>query len=103
MRNTAVLLLLLMTLTVTAATSKKKSPAIIAPDEVPHSIAQFMRGLSKDGARPVTFKATSTGQRFFFEEAAGVTVYRYKDGSYVKEAFLLNVKLPAALKRYAKK
>ena len=101
MRTTAVLLLL-MTLTVAAATSKKKSPAIIAPDEVPHSIAQFMRGLSRDGARSVTFKATSTGQRFFFEEAAGVTVYRYKDGRYVKEAFLLNVKLDSARKRYQK-
>ncbi|HYC58214.1 MAG TPA: hypothetical protein VEK79_01480 [Thermoanaerobaculia bacterium] len=102
MRTTAVLLLL-MTLTVAAATPKKKTPAIIAPDDVPHSIAQFMRSLSRDGARSVTFKATSTGQRFFFEEAAGVTVYRYKNGHYVREAFLLNVKLATAVKRYAKR
>lgn len=104
MRTTAVLLLLL-TLTVTAAPAKKKSVATIAPDDVPHAIAQFMRALSRDGARSVTFKATSTGQRFFFEEAAGVTVYRYSNGNgkYVREAFLANTKLPAALKKYAKK
>ena len=101
MRPTAVFLLL-MTLTVAAATPKKKSVTILAPDDVPHSIAQFLRSLSRDGARSVTFKATSAGQRFFFEEAAGVTVYRYKDGRYVKEAFLQNVKLAAALKRYAR-
>lgn len=101
MRTTAVLLLS-MTLTVAAATPKKKSAPVVAPDEVPHSIAQFMRGLSRDGARSVTFKATSTGQRFFFEESAGVTVYRYKNGQYVKEAFLRNVKLATALKRYAR-
>ena len=102
MRTTAVLLLLL-TLTVTAAPAKKKSVVVIAPDGVPHATAQFLRKLSRDGARSVTFKATSTGQRFFFEETAGVTVYRYHNGTYVKEAVLANTKLPAALKRYAKK
>jgi hypothetical protein len=103
MRRTATLLLLLMTITVASAAPKKKSaPVPVAPDAVPHSIAQFLRGLSRDGARNVTFKATATGTRFFFEEGGGVTVYRYQNGTYVKETFLRGVTLKNAVKRYAK-
>jgi hypothetical protein len=97
------ILLLLMTLTVSAAAPKKKAVATIAPNDLPHPIAQFLRSLSKDGSRPVTFRASATGTHFFFEEASGVTVYRYVNGSYVKETFLGGTKLSAAMKKYAKK
>jgi hypothetical protein len=49
----------------------------------------------------VTFKATSVGTRFYFEEASGVTVYRFEKGSYIKEEFLSGATLPRAVKRYA--
>jgi hypothetical protein len=102
MRRTAVFLLLI-TLTLSAAPSKKKTAvALSAPEEVPHSIAQFLRALSKDGKRTVTFKATATGTRFFFEEPGGVTVYRYVNGDYVRESFVKGGKLPAVVKRFAK-
>ena len=103
MRRIAVLLLLL-TLTLSAAPPKKKStsPAPVAPPDVPHAMAQFLRTLSKDGKRSVTFKATAVGTRFFFEEPQGVTVYRYTDGNYVKETFVKGGKLPTVVKRFAK-
>ena len=50
----------------------------------------------------MTFKASASGMRFFFEEPGGVTVYRYAGGKYVKEAFLAGSKLPTVVKRYAK-
>jgi hypothetical protein len=96
------ILLLLMTLTVSAA-APKKAAATIAPNDLPHPIAQFLRSLSKDGSRSVTFRASATGTHFFFEEASGVTVYRYVNGSYTKETFLGGMKLSAAMKKYAKK
>jgi hypothetical protein len=101
-----VVFVLLLTVTLSAAPAKKKkaaAPAPLAPAEVPHAMAQFLRTMSKDGKRSVTFKATAIGTRFFFEEPNGVTVYRYVDGNYVKEAFVANGKLPAVMKRYAKK
>lgn len=105
-----VLLLLSVSLVLSAAapknTPKKKMPvmpATIAPDDVPHPIAQFLRTLSKDGGRAVTFKASATGTHFFFEESTGVTVYRFTKGHYIKEKFLAGTKLPAAMKKYAKK
>jgi hypothetical protein len=95
---------LLLTVTLSAAPAKKKqaAPTPLAPAELPHAMAQFLRTMSKDGKRAVTFKATAIGMRFFFEEPNGVTVYRFVDGNYVKEAYVANGKLPAVMKRYAK-
>jgi hypothetical protein len=101
MRRTAILVLF-VSLSLSAAAPKKKPVATIAPGDIPHSIAQFLRTLSKDGGRAVTFKASASGTRFFFEEPTGVTVYRYVNGHYVKEAFLAGSKLPTVVKRYAK-
>lgn len=101
MRRTAILILF-VTLTLSAATPKKKPVATIAPSEVPHAIAQFLRTLSKDGGRSVTFKASASGTHFFFEEASGVTVYRFVNGKYVQQSFLPGAKLGTAVKRYAK-
>ncbi|HEU4889440.1 MAG TPA: hypothetical protein VFV49_16265 [Thermoanaerobaculia bacterium] len=102
MRQTAIFVLF-VTLTLSAAAPKKQPAATIAPADIPHSIAQFLRSLSKDGGRAVTFKASASGTRFFFEEPGGVTVYRYVNGKYVKETFLAGKKLPAVVKQYAKK
>lgn len=102
MRRTTIFLLF-VTLSLSAATPKKQPAATIAPADIPHPIAQFLRSLSKDGSRTVTFKASATGTRFFFEEPSGVTVYRYVNGKYVKETFLAGSKLPSVVKRYAKK
>ncbi|MGN6183217.1 MAG: hypothetical protein ACTHQM_06130 [Thermoanaerobaculia bacterium] len=100
-----VVLLLLLTLSVSAATPKKaKQPVTNAPDAVPHSIALFLGSMSNQGGRSVTFKATAIGTRFFYEEPGkGVTVYRFVNGSYVKEEYLRNATLDRAVKRYAKK
>lgn len=106
MRRTAIFVLF-VTLSLSAAAPKKPTPPArppsIAPADIPHPIAQFLRSLSKDGSRTVTFKASATGTRFFFEEASGVTVYRYVNGKYVKETFLAGKKLPTVVKQYAKK
>lgn len=101
MRKSSVLLLLLA-LGVAAAPAKKP-PQTLAPDAVPHSIALFLGSMSHDGGRQVTFKATAVGMRFFFEEPAGVTVYRFERGEYVKEEFLRKASLETAIKRYAAK
>ena len=74
----------------------------IAPDVLPHEIAQFLRGLSRDGSRQVTFKATAMGTRFYFEETGGVTVYRFTNGQYVRQEFLPGSTLAKAVKKYAK-
>ena len=102
MRN-AVVLLLVAALTVSAAPAKKKTPVPVAPDAVPHSIALFLGSLCNDGVRPVTFKARALGVRFFFEEPAGVTVYRFQKDRYVKEELLRGYTLDRAIRRYAKK
>lgn len=101
MRRTAILVLF-VTLSLSAAAPKKKPAAVFAPADIDHSIAQFLRTMSKDGTRTVTFKASATGTRFFFEEASGVTVYRYVNGKYVKETFVAGGKLPGVVKRFAK-
>ena len=110
MRRLAGLIVLLLTVSVWAAAPKKKSappppppPVPAAPDIVPHSIALFLGGLSKDGAKQVTFRATAIGTRFFIEEPTGVTVYRFDRGRYVKEAFMRNAKIAAAKKKYPSK
>jgi hypothetical protein len=110
MRRSAVLLSLLATLSLSAAAPKRtpaaparKPPATVAPLALTHPIAQFLRSLSNDGRRPVTFKATAVGMRFFFEETTGVTVYRFEKGEYIKEEFLRGSTLAKAVKRYASK
>ena len=103
MRRFAVSLLpLMLALSLVAATPKRQPPPRIAPDTLPHEIAQFLRGLSRDGGRQVTFKATAIGTRFFFEETGGVTVYRFANGQYVREQFLAGSTLAKAVKKYAK-
>jgi hypothetical protein len=98
-------LIVLFVLIVAAAPQKKKAapPSPAAPDVVPHSIALFLGSLCKDGSRQVTFRAQAMGTRFYLEEPTGVTVYRYDRGHYVKEEFLRNVKLAAAMKKHAQK
>jgi hypothetical protein len=95
----AVLVVLLATLTLSGAT--KTAP--IAPPVFAHPIAMFLSDLSNDGKRQVTFRASAFGTRFFFEERAGVTVYKFVNGQYVKEAFVVGVKLQSAMKRYEKR
>jgi hypothetical protein len=102
MRRTAIVLLF-VTLSLSAAAPKKKPAATFAPADIPHPIAQFLRSMSKDGGRAVTFKASASGTRFFFEEASGVTVYKFVNGKYVKETFVAGTKLAAVVKRYAGK
>lgn len=101
MRRIAVLVLL-ATLSLSAAPAKPKAAPTFAPKDIPHPIAQFLRKLSNDGGRAVTFKATAIGTRFLLEEPSGVTVYRFENGIYVKETFLRGSKLPTVVKRYAK-
>jgi len=101
----ALVFVLFACLSVSAASPKKKvtaaAPVINAPDVVPHPVAQFLRGMSRDGVRQVSFRATATGTRFFLEEPSGVTVYRFTNGTYVKEEFRRGAKLAATVKRYA--
>ena len=102
MRKFAVLVVI-AALSMSAAPAKKRPVSSLAPDAVPHSIALFLGSMSRDGGRQVTFKATAVGMRFFFEEPAGVTVYRFDRGQYIKEEFLRGYVLDRAVKRYAKK
>jgi hypothetical protein len=98
-----VVLLLLLAVSVSAA-PKKKRPVTFAPDAVPHETALFLGSLSNQGGRQITFKATAVGTRFFFEEPGrGVSVYRFVNGSYIKEEFLRDSTLDRAVKRYAKR
>ena len=100
------LVALLLAMLVLGAAPKKKTPAPppppspSAPDVVPHSMALFLKSLCKDGSRQVTIRANAVGTRFFIEEPAGVTVYRFEKGRYVKETFMRDAKLAAALKKY---
>src|SRR5687768_4034782 len=98
MRNLVVLFILLFTLTLSGA--PKSVP--VAPEVISHPIALFLNELSNDGKRQVTFKASAIGTRFFFEEASGVTVYRFANGRYVKEKYLPGTRLAGAIKRFPK-
>lgn len=101
MRRLAGISAILLALTMAAASPKKKAaPLPAAPDVVPHPIALFLSSLSKDGARQVSFRATAVGTRFFLEEPAGVTVYRFDKGRYVKHELLRGITLKTAVKRY---
>ncbi len=100
------LLLLIVSLSAFAAAPKKKAktpaaPATVAPADVGHGMALFLKELSRGGARQVTFRATAAGTRFFFEEKPGVTVYRFDGRKYVKETFLRGSTLAKAVKQYA--
>jgi hypothetical protein len=98
-----VVLVLFAALSLSAAAPKKKPPVNpMTPADLPHPIAQFLRELSRDGNRQVTFRAQAVGTRFYFEEAAGVSVYRFENGHYVREEFLRGTTLAKAIKRYAK-
>ena len=59
------------------------APVSIAPDTFPHSIAMYLGSMCNEGGREVSFKARAHGIRFFFEEKAGVTVYRFEKGQAV--------------------
>jgi hypothetical protein len=98
MRNLAVLVVLLLALTLSGA--PKSAP--IAPEAISHPIALFLNELSNDGKRQVTFKASAIGTRFYFEEASGVTVYRFANGRYVKEKYLPGARLASAIRRSPK-
>jgi hypothetical protein len=84
------------------STTLLAAPKPVAPDTIAHSNALFLAGLSNDGKRTVTYKATARNTRFFLEEPAGVTVYVYEGDGYRKETFLRGVKLERAVKKYAK-
>ncbi len=100
MRKAAVILAVAGCFLLLGASPKKPAATPAAPDTLAHPMALFLTDLSKDGARQVTFKATAVGHRFFFEEPAGVTVYRFENGGYRKEAFLKNARLAAAMKKF---
>jgi hypothetical protein len=101
MRKLVLLLVVLLVFVAAAPKKKAAAPVVIAPAEVAHPMALFLKQLSNDGTRQVTFRATAVGTRFFFEENTGVTVYRFQNGRYMREEFLRGVKLTAAVKRYS--
>jgi hypothetical protein len=86
----------------TAAPSKTPAPPkTLAPPTIPHPMAMYLSGLSKDGKEKVTFRASALNKHFFLEEAAGVTVYVYDETvGYKKEAFLKGSTLAKAMKKY---
>ena len=86
---------LLLAVTVAAAAKT------VAPPTIPHPIAMYLQGLSKDGKQSVTFRASAIGTHFFLEEPAGVTVYVYDESvGYKKEVFLKGATLAKAMKKY---
>ncbi|HET7435777.1 MAG TPA: hypothetical protein VFN10_13795 [Thermoanaerobaculia bacterium] len=96
---------LALSLPLFAAPAKKKpapasAPVAVAPAEIAHSTALFLATLSRHGTTQVTFKANAMATRFFFEEPAGVTVYRFEKGEYRKEEFLKGSTLAKAMKKY---
>lgn len=106
MRRTFVVLFCLA-LPLLAVPPKKKTPPratpiTAAPETLPHSTALFLCTLSRNGARTVTFKATAVGTRFFFEENGGVTVYRYVNGTYVREEHVKGADLARAVRKHQK-
>ncbi|HEX2062027.1 MAG TPA: hypothetical protein VHK90_14895 [Thermoanaerobaculia bacterium] len=101
MRPVVLAPLLLALLTLSAAPKKRPPVQPLAPDDVPHQVALYLRTMSHDGQRSVTFKATAVATRFYLEEPTGVTVYRFDNGRYIKEEFLRGSNLVKAVKRYA--
>jgi len=94
---------LLTTVTISAAPPPKAiaAPKTIAPPTVPHPMAMYLCGLSKDGKEKVTIRARALGTHFFLEEPTGVTVYNYDEKvGYKKEMFLKGYTLAKAMKKY---
>lgn len=80
-----------------------RAPKTVAPPSLPHPVAMFLANLSNEGKQKITFKAAAIGTRFFFEDAAGVTVYGYDGNSgYRRETFLKGYTLSRALKKYGR-
>jgi hypothetical protein len=78
------------------------SPVFAAPPAaISHPTAMLLAKISN--GKKITFRAQTAGERFFFEEPAGVTVYTYDGKGYQREAFLKGTTLAQAMKRYAKK
>jgi hypothetical protein len=76
-------------------------PKTIAPATIPHPMAMYLNGLSKDGKQLVTFRSAALGTHFFLEEPSGVTVYVYDDTvGYRKETFLKSYTLAKAMRKY---
>jgi hypothetical protein len=97
----SIALVALLALPLAAATPKKSAaPKPVAPDSLPHSIALFLKDLSKDGKRQISFRASASGTYFFFSESAGVTVYHFTNGQYVRAEFVRGASLAAALRKY---
>jgi len=93
-------LVVLAVLCLTVVGAKKAAPIVNAPDALPHPIALFLAGMSKDGAKTVTFRATAVDTHFFLEEPSGVTVYVWDNGTYRRAEFIRASTLPKAMKRY---
>jgi hypothetical protein len=102
MLQRALAVTLLFALSLSAAPAAR-GPKAVAPPEVSHPVAMFLASLSSAGKQRITFKAAAAGTHFFFEEAAGVTVYVYDGAGYRRQAFLKSVKLEMAMKRYGAK
>jgi hypothetical protein len=97
MRSRLLAAILLAAVTASAAPPSKT----IAPATIPHPMAMYLSGLSKNGKERVTFRASALGKHFFLEEAAGVTVYVYDETvGYKKETFLKGFTLAKAMKKY---
>jgi hypothetical protein len=99
MRKFAVLLVLAVLCSLVLG-AKKAPPVTNAPNEVPHTIALFLASMSKDGAKPVTFRASARNTHFFIEEPSGVTVYVWDNGTYRRSEFIRATTLAKAVKRY---
>lgn len=88
-------------LLIAVAAAAAPPPKTIAPPTIPHPMAMYLSGLSKDGKEKVTFRAAARGKYFFLEETAGVTVYVYDETvGYRKETFLKGSNLAKAMKKY---
>lgn len=97
MRSRLFAIALFIAVTASAATP----PKTVAPATVPHPMAMFLNGLSKDGKQQVTFRSAAVGTHFFLEEPSGVTVYTYDETvGYRKESFLKGSTLSRAMKKY---
>lgn len=76
-------------------------PKTLAPATIPHPMALYLSGLSKEGKQQVTFRASAIGTHFFLEDPTGVTVYNYDETvGYRKETFLKGSTLAKAMKKY---
>jgi hypothetical protein len=97
MRSRLFAIALFIAITASAAAA----PKTVAPVTIPHPMAMYLNGLSKDGKQQVTFRSAAIGTHFFLEEPSGVTVYSYDETvGYRKETFLKGFTLARAMKKY---